>query len=176
MDRGHDVSYLIAIKGEPSQIGQASGRPTIAGNPSVGQVMTASTDSITVPEGVTSNFSYQWKRLAGNGSTFEANIGTNSNQYRLTADDLDKKVQVEVSLVDARGSVVGFAIASPAYPTGAAISAAPLMSNTSQSGNSNDPMSTEVGQSFTTGPSPHGYQLSSVTIFYEDGENRHAST
>ena len=172
MDRGHDVSYLIAIRGEPSQISQASGRPTIAGNPSVGQVMTASTDSITVPEGVAGNFSYQWKRLAGNGSTFEANIGTNSNQYRLTADDLDKKVQIEVSLVDTRGSVVGFAIASPAYPTGAAISAAPLISNTSQNGNSNEPMSAEVGQSFTTGPSPHGYQLSSVTIFYEDGENR----
>ena len=172
MDRGHDVSFLIAIRGEPSQISQASGRPTIAGNPSVGQVMTASTDSITVPEGVAGNFSYQWKRLAGNGSTFEANIGMNSNQYRLTADDLDKKVQIEVSLVDTRGSVVGFAIASPAYPTGAAISAAPLISNTSQNGNSNEPMSAEVGQSFTTGPSPHGYQLSSVTIFYEDGENR----
>ena len=173
MDRGHDVSYLIAIKGEPSQISQASGRPTISGNPSVGQVMAASTDSITVPEEVSSNFSYQWKRLAGNGSTFEANIGTNSNQYRLTADDLDKKVQVEVSLVDTRGSVVGFALTSPAYPTGAAISAAPLMSNTSQSGNSNEPMSTEVGQSFTTGPSPNGHQLSSITIFYDDEEKRH---
>ena len=172
MNRGHDVSYLIAIRGEPSQISQASGRPTIAGNPSVGQVMTASTDSITVPEGVAGNFSYQWKRLAGNGSTFEANIGTNSNQYRLTADDLDKKVQVEVSLVDTRGSVVGFAIASPAYPTGAAISAAPLMSNTSQNGNSNEPMSAEVGQSFTTGRSPHGHQLSSITIFYDDEEQR----
>ena len=172
MDRGHDVSYLIAIRGEPSQISQASGRPKIAGNPSVGQVMTASTDSITVPEGVAGNFSYQWKRLSGNGSTFEANIGTNSNQYRLTADDLDKKVQVEVSLVDTRGSVVGFAIASPAYPTGAAISAAPLMSNTSQNGNSNEPMSAEVGQSFTTGRSPHGHQLSSITIFYDDEEQR----
>ena len=172
MDRGHDVSYLIAIRGEPSQISQASGRPTIAGNPSVGQVMTASTDSITVPEGVAGNFSYQWKRLAGNGSTFEANIGTNSNQYRLTADDLDKKVQIEVSLVDTKGSVVGFAIASPAYPTGAAISAAPLMSNTSQNGNSNEPMSAEVGQSFTTGRSPHGHQLSSITIFYDDEEQR----
>ena len=172
MDRGHDVSYLIAIRGEPSQISQASGRPTIAGNPSVGQVMTASTDSITVPEGVAGNFSYQWKRLAGNGSTFEANIGTNSNQYRLTADDLDKKVQIEVSLVDTKGSVVGFAIASPAYPTGHTISAAPLMSNTSQNGNSNEPMSAEVGQSFTTGQSPHGHQLSSITIFYDDEEQR----
>ena len=172
MDRGHDVSYLIAIKGEPTQISQASGRPTIGGNPSVGQVLTASTESITVPEGVAGNFSYQWKRLSSNGSTFEADTGTNSGKYTLTTDELDKKVQVEVSFVDTRGSVVGFPLTSPAYPTGAAISAAPLMSNTSQSGNSNEPMSAEVGQSFTTGPSPHGHQLSSITIFYDDEEQR----
>ena len=33
-------------------------------------------------------------------------------------------------------------------------------------------MSTEVAQSFTTGQSPNGYQLSSITIFYEDPERR----
>ena len=172
MDRGHDVSYLIAIKGQPTQISQASGRPIIGGNPSVGQVLTASTDSITVPEGVAGNFSYQWKRLSSNGSTFEANIGANSSQYTLTTDELDKKVQVEVSFVDTRGSVVGFPITSPAYPAGHAISTAPLISNTSQNGNSNAPISTEVAQSFTTGPSPHGYQPSRITIFYDDGERR----
>ena len=60
MDRGYDVAYLIAIKGQPTQINQASGRPAIAGNPSVGQTLTATTDSITAPEGVVGNFSYQW--------------------------------------------------------------------------------------------------------------------
>ena len=172
MDRGYDVAYLIAIKGQPTQISQASGRPTIAGSPAVGQVVTASTESITVPEGVAGNFSYQWKRLSSDGADFEANVGTNSNQYRLTADELDKKIQVEVSFVDTRGRVVGFPLTSPAYPTGRTIGAPSLMSNTSQTGNSIEPMSTEVGQSFTTGTSPHGHQLSSVTIFYEDGENR----
>ena len=171
MDRGHDVSYLIAIKGQPTQISQASGRPIIGGNPSVGQVLTASTESITVPEGVAGNFFYQWKRLSSNGSTFEANIDANSNQYTLTSDDLDKKVQVEVSFVDTRGSVVGFPLTSPAYPTGHAISTAPLISNTSQNGNFNAPIS-EVAQSFTTGPSPHGYQPSRFTIFYDDEERR----
>ena len=160
-----DVAYLITIKGEPTQISQASGRPTIDGNPSVGQVLTTSTDSITVPEGVLSNFSYQWKRLSNDGSTFEADIGNNSNQYTLTTDELDKKVQVEVSFVDTRGSVVGFPITSPAYPTDRAISSAPLISNTSQNGNSNAAMSTEVAQSFTTGPSPHGYQPSIIHDF-----------
>ena len=172
MDRSYDVAYLIAIKGEPTQISQASGRPTIRGNPSVGQVLTASTESITVPEGVAGNFSYQWKRLSSNGSTLEADIGTNSSKYTLTTDDLDKKVQVEVSFVDTRGSVVGFPLTSPAYPTGRTISTAPLVSNTSQNGNSNAAMSTEVAQSFTTGPSPHGYQPSRFTIFYDDEERR----
>ena len=175
MDRGHDVAYLIAIKGEPTEISQASGRPTIGGNPSVGQVLTTSTDSITVPEGVLGNFSYQWKRLSSNGTTFEANIGTNSTQYTLTLDELDKKVQVKVSFVDNRGSVVGFPIESQAYPAGSSISTPPLISNTSQNGNSSAAMSTEVAQSFTTGPSPHGYQPSRITIFYDDKERRHVN-
>ena len=172
MERGHHVCYLIAIKGEPRQISQATGRPNIAGNPAVGQVMTASTDSIIVPEGAGSSFSYQWRRLASNGTTFEANVGTNSNQYRLTVDELDKRIQVKVNSLDAQGRVVGFAIESQAYPAGRTISAAPLVSNTSQTGNSIEPMSTEVAQSFTTGRSPHGHQLSRVTIFYDDKENR----
>ena len=172
MDRGYDVSYLIAIKGQPTQINQASGRPAIAGNPSVGQILTATTDSITAPEGVVGNFSHQWRRLSSNGFTFETNVGANSSQYTLTPDDLDKKFQVEVRFVDTRGLVVGFPLRSPAYPTGRTISTAPSISNTSQNGNSNAPISTEVAQSFTTGQSPHGYQLSSVTIFYEDEEKR----
>ena len=175
MDRGYDVAYLIAIKGEPTQISQASGRPTISGNPAVGQTLTATTDTITAPEGVAGNFSYQWKRLSRNGSTFEADIGTNSSQYTLTSDDLDKKFQVEVKFVDTGGRVIGFPLTSPTYPTGRTISTAPLISNTSQSRNSNVPISTEVAQSFTTGPSPHGYQPSRFTIFYDDEERRHVN-
>ena len=72
-DRGDNVAYLIAIKGEPSQINQAqaSGKPAITGNPSVGQVLTATTDSITTPEEVVGSFSYQWRRLSATG-VFEA--------------------------------------------------------------------------------------------------------
>ena len=172
MDRGYDVAYLIAIRGKPTQISQASGRPAISGNPSVGQTLTATTDTITAPEGVTSKFSYQWRRLSSNGFTFETNVGTNANQYTLTTDDLDKKFQVEVRFVDTTGKAVGFPLRSPAYPRGRTISRAPSISNTSQNGNSNEPMPTEVAQSFTTGQSPNGYQLSSVMVFYEDTEHR----
>ena len=170
-----EVAYLIAIKGELSQLNQASGRPAITGSPSVGQTLTATTDSITAPEGVVGNFSYQWKRHSATG-VFEADVGANSNQYTLTADDLDKRFQVEVSFVDNNGLVVGFPLRSPTYPTyptGPTVSEAPSISNTAQNGNSHAPMSTEVAQSFTTGQSPNGYQLSSITIFYEDSERRH---
>ena len=171
MDHEDDVAYLIAIRGELSQLNQASGRPAITGNPSVGQTLTATTDSITTPEGVVGNFSYQWRRLSATG-VFEADVGANSSQYTLTADDPDKRFQVEVSFVDTAGRVVGFPLRSPKYPTGRTISAAPSISNTSQNGNSNAAMSTEVAQSFTTGQSPKGYQLSSITIFYEDSARR----
>ena len=167
-----EVAYLIAIKGELSQLNQASGRPAITGSPSVGQILTATTDSITAPEGVVGNFSYQWRRLSATG-VFEADVGANSNQYTLTADDLDKRFQVEVSFVDNNGLVVGFPLRSPKYPTGPTVSEAPSISNTAQNGNSHAAMSTEVAQSFTTGQSPNGYQLSSITIFYADSERRH---
>ena len=172
MDHGYDVAYLIAIRGKPTQISQASGRPAISGNPSVGQTLTATTDTITAPEGVTSKFSYQWRRLSSNGFTFETNVGANSNQYTVTTDDLDRKFQVEVRFVDTTGRAVGFPLRSPAYPRGRTISRAPSISNTSQNGNSNAPMPTEVAQSFTTGQSPNGYQLSSVMVFYEDTKHR----
>ena len=56
---------------------------------------------------------------------------------------------------------------------GRTVSEVPSISNTAQNGNSHAPMSTEVAQSFTTGQSPNGYQLSSITIFYGDEEQRH---
>ena len=170
-DREDDVAYLIAIKGELSQLNQASGRPAITGNPSVGQTLTATTDHITTPEEVVGSFSYQWRRLSATG-VFEADVGANSNRYTLTTDDLDKRFQVEVSFVDTAGRVVGFPLRSPKYPTGRTVSEAPSISNTSQNGNSNAAISTEVAQSFTTGPSPHGYEPSIITIFYDDDESR----
>ena len=116
-DRGYDVAYLIAIKGELSQLNPTSGRPAITGNPSVGQVLTATTDHITTPEGVVGNFSYQWRRLSATG-VFEADVGANSNRYTLTTHDLNKKFQVEVSFVDTAGRVVGFLTAKPEIPDG----------------------------------------------------------
>ena len=48
------------------------------------------------------SYTYQWKRYAADGTTFEASIGEDSDEYTLTASEEGKKVKVEVSFVDNR--------------------------------------------------------------------------
>ena len=85
----------------------ATGRPTLSGGTTVGSVLTASIGGISDPDGVPSSISYQWKRFASNGTTFEANIGTNSNRYTLTEGDAGKRLKVEVSFTDNGGTREG---------------------------------------------------------------------
>ena len=94
----------------------ATGAPTISGTAQVGQTLTASTGDIADPDGVPSAFTYQWKRYAADGTTFEANIGTNSMTYTLTASEEGKKVLVEVSFTDNGGSSEG-PLVSALYPS-----------------------------------------------------------
>ena len=84
-----------------------TGRPTISGSILVGSTLTASTNDIIDPDGLPNSFTYQWKRFAANGTTFEANIGTNSRTYRLTDSDQGKRVKAEVSFTDNGGNREG---------------------------------------------------------------------
>ena len=61
----------------------AMSTPPISGNFLVGNTLTASTSGITEPDGLPRDLTYSWKRFAGDGTTFEANIGRNSNKYTL---------------------------------------------------------------------------------------------
>ena len=94
----------------------ATGTPTISGTAQVGQTLTASTAGIVDPDGVPSVFTYQWKRYAADRITFEANIGTDSMTYTLTASEEGKKVLVEVSFTDNGGSSEG-PLVSALYPS-----------------------------------------------------------
>ena len=85
----------------------ATGRPTISGTTTVGLTLTASTSGISDPDGLPNTFRYQWKRFAANGTTFEANIGANSNRYTLTEGDAGKRLKVEVSFTDNGGNREG---------------------------------------------------------------------
>ena len=90
----------------------ATGRPTISGTTTVGLTLTASTSGISDPDGLPNTFRYQWKRFAANGTTFEANIGTNSNRYTLTEGDAGKRLKVEVSFTDNGGNREGLLLSA----------------------------------------------------------------
>ena len=107
--------YFITINVSPVN-DPATGAPTISGTAQVGQMLTASTGDIADPDGVPSAFTYQWKRYAADRITFEADIGTDSMTYTLTASEEGKKVLVEVSFTDNGGSSEG-PLTSALYPS-----------------------------------------------------------
>ena len=106
----------------------ATGAPTISGTAHVGETLTASTADISDVDGVPNSFTYQWKRYAANGTTFEANIGTDARTYTLTESEEGKKVKVEVSFTDNGGTSEGPLI-SAAYPASLSqtVGAAPVV-------------------------------------------------
>ena len=148
----------------------ATGTPAISGIALVGQTLTASTGGIADADGLPSTFIYQWKRYAANGTTFEANIGADSNRYTLTASEEGKKVLVEASFTDNGGGSEG-PLVSPAYPASGTVGAAPLVSNTGQGGDQSATYTSDHGQAFTTGDNLPGYNITGVTIISEDPNN-----
>ena len=108
-------AYTMTINVTPVN-DAATGTPSITGNSKVGNTLTASTSDIIDVEGLPSSFTYQWKRFAADGTTFEANIGTNSRTYTLTSSEEGKKVKVEVSFTDDGGTREG-PLVSSAFPS-----------------------------------------------------------
>ena len=168
-DGSRGGAIRIVIQGTVTNV-TATGTPAIRGVALVGQTLTASTAGIVEPNGLPNAFTYQWKRYAADGTTFEANLGGNSGRYTLTQNELGKKVKVEVSFTDLRGSNEG-PLVSAVYPSSGMVGVAPLVSNTSQGDDSNVSYTGDHGQAFTTGYNLTGYTVTSVTIVSEDGES-----
>ena len=111
---------------------------TGVGDPATGAPIVAAPNVFRVPAVLSVDFSgiedhdgvttiadsatYEWKRFAANGTTFEANLGTGST-YKLTGSDAGKKIKVEVSFTDDGGSNEG-PLTSAAYPSSGAVTAA----------------------------------------------------
>ena len=90
----------------------ASGEPSISGVPQVGETLTVDTDDIADSDGL-GTFSYQWSRLGGGTAT---NIGgATSHTYEPVAEDVGKKVRVQVSFTDGAGNAE--TLTSNAYPS-----------------------------------------------------------
>ena len=147
----------------------ATGTPAVLGTAEVRRTLTASTADIADVDGLPGAFTYQWKRYDADGTTFEANIGTNAT-YTLTATEEGKKVLVEVSFMDVAGTSEG-PLVSAAFPESGTVGASFLASNSEQGDDSSDAItSVPVGQAFTIGPDAPSYNVTAVTIFSEDPE------
>ena len=135
----------------------ATGTPTISGTAQVGQMLTASTGDIADADGLPSAFTYQWKRYAADRTTFEANIGTDSMTYTLTASEEGKKVLVEVSFTDNGGSSEG-PLVSVLYP-----------STQSQTVDPNNPPTASDGTVTTVEDTDHTFMAANFS--YADTDN-----
>ena len=149
----------------------AYGRVFINGTTLAGYTLTAFTSSIGDRDGIPRDqLSYQWKRYAANGTTFEANIGANSNTYTLTNSEQGKKIKLEIRFTDNDGTNEG-PLTSPAFPYIATqtVGVATFISTIGMVADSYRSFTTQdQGQVFTTGGHPNGYTVTSVVIISED--------
>ena len=74
------AEYTMTINVTPVN-DPATGAPAISGTAQVGQTLTVSITGIADLDGLPNSLTYQWKRYAANGTTFEADIGTNASVH-----------------------------------------------------------------------------------------------
>ena len=166
------AEYTMTINVTPVN-DPAYGPVFITGTAQVGYDLRAFTSSIGDRDGVPRDqLNYQWKRYAADGTTFEANIGANSSTYRLTDNDVGKKIRLEVRFTDNDGNDEG-PLTSLAYPYIAAetIGEVNLASTIPALGRTVRTVTTgTLQQAFTSGNHPNGYTITKIAIISEDPE------
>ena len=91
------------VSSGPKPNSPPTGSPTITGQAEVGHTLIASTSGIGDPDGLTNpGFTYQWQRQ--DGGVFTDIAGATGMLYRLTSEDEDKRVRVEVTFTDDDGN------------------------------------------------------------------------
>ena len=151
---------------------RAYGKVFINGPEQVGYDLTAFTSSIGDRDGIPRDqLSYQWKRYAANGTTFEADIGANSSTYRLTDSEQGKKIKLEVSYIDGGGTrEVRLSDAFP-YIASQTIGEVTLATTIRALGRTANTVTTgTLQQAFTTGKHTDGYTITKIAIISEDPE------
>ena len=81
----------------------ASGAPAIAGTGRAGETLRATTEAVSDVDGL-GEFTYRWVRIDG---SVETEIGTGAATYLPVADDVGKRIRVEVAFADALGFAEG---------------------------------------------------------------------
>ena len=81
----------------------ATGRPTISGEPRVGEPLLADTSGISDPDGLdNAAFSYRW--MSSDGTTDTDVLGATASTYAPSANEVGKTIKVRVSFTDAAGN------------------------------------------------------------------------
>ena len=161
---GYTMDIFVSPVNDPT-----TGKPVIIGPAQVGLWLAANTDDVDdVDGGFPSDFDYQWIRVDDDGTSNATNIGEDTFRYRLTEDDLDKRIKVRVDVTDGLSNTES--LTSDAFPSSGTVSAAApsLVNNTAQGGDASVSYTSDHGQAFTTGYNLTGYTVSSVIITSED--------
>ena len=116
-------AYTMTIDVEASN-DAATGKPSISGTAREGQTLMASESDIVDIDGLTgATYAWQWVRVDADGTSNAADIArATSATYRLTSDDVGKRVKVKVkaSFTDDDGTAEG-PVLSDTFPTGASV-------------------------------------------------------
>ena len=144
----------------------ATGKPSISGTAREGQTLMASESDIVDIDGLTGvTYDWQWVRVDADGTSNPVDIaGATSATYRLTSDDVGKRVKVKASFTDADGTVEG-PLTSDAYPTGGSVAdnTAPTGSSGTVTANE-DTMYAFDAADFGFSDSDSGDTLAGVTV------------
>ena len=98
---GGPFTDVTVTRLEPNQ--PATGAPTIAGTPTVGETLTAETSAIADEDGLDKvSYSYQW--VQSDGGTEEDIAGATGASYTLEETDQGKTVKVKVTFTDDAGN------------------------------------------------------------------------
>ena len=99
----------------------AAGAPAVSGTAAVGATLTALTDGISDPDGLSDRtFSYQWIRVDGADADIDGETG---ETYTLVADDGGKQVKVAASFTDDRLNAE--TLTSAAFPATETVASVP---------------------------------------------------
>ena len=115
-------TFDIVVSAAASTNTPATGAPTISGTAALGQQLTASTMGISDADGLPSSFSYQWVRVAADGTSNPVDIsGATTATYTLTTAEVGRRVKVRVSFTDNDNN--SEMLTSAAYPSSGAVTA-----------------------------------------------------
>ena len=99
----------------------ATGKPAISGTAQAGEALTASAGTIADANGLPGSFTYRWTRI--DGGTPSEITGATKRSYTLTAEDVGKKVRLELSYTDGDGFEEKRT--SDAFPSSGTVAAGP---------------------------------------------------